>query len=574
MNSEYELKKTNEEIKKMFKDLQTFKDVADLLEIPAKILRAILIENRNNNYTNFKLNKKDGSQRTIYAPKKSLLCLQKRLSEVLNLNYNHHLHSHGFIKERSIITNATPHVKAKYVLNFDLENFFENITFARVQSMFMTYFKFNKIVSTTLANICCHHNGFLPQGGASSPLISNIIAFKLDKDFRRLARRYHCAYSRYADDITFSTKKNVFPSGLATFADSSSNPQVVDLSPEIKNIVTHSGFQINDSKTRLRHSNQHLEVTGITVNEKLNVPRTYIRRIRSILHSIEQNPEDISIAEIIFESKYPYRTLKGNKKPNMLNILRGMISHVGNVKGKEDPLYLKLGNRYNQIVKNHGKPFLKIPISKRELMELYTFVIESEHCEAGAGYFSTSQGTAFLLKGVGLVTNHHVLKEYVDALEYDWLPNKEYPIKITRSRYSTEVHFAKLIIWDKSKDIAILEIEDQKLRKKGFSFNEEISSNQEIEVVGYPDYTKDMELSVKQGQIIGERYSAVDREKRYEISAQVFGGNSGGPIIDIHSSQVLAIAVKGANGKDTVPNEVIPIKTVLDFARKKGIVES
>jgi retron-type reverse transcriptase len=194
------------------------------------------------------------------------------------------LSAHGFIKERSIITNANQHSKQKYILNFDLENFFENIRFGRVRAMFIHYFGFNTVVASTLANLCCHHEGFLPQGAATSPMISNILSFRMDKEFTKLAHKTHSTYTRYADDITFSTKKSSFPKELA-YVDTDIPLQ---LSSEILKIVNSNGFKVNNEKTRLNNYRSRLSVTGITVNEKLNVERQYIRRIRSILHCIEK----------------------------------------------------------------------------------------------------------------------------------------------------------------------------------------------------------------------------------------------------------------------------------------------
>lgn len=566
---------TDKDIKNKFKHLQNFEDVAHMLEIPAKELRKILVLLKKNNYTTFTIKKKDGNDRTIHAPKKNLSIIQKKLSYILSLVYNNHLNAHGFIKNRSIVSNATQHLKQKYVLNFDLENYFETINFGRVRAMFIHYYGFNEIVAATLANICCHHEGFLPQGAATSPTISNILSFKMDKEFTKLAKKNHCIYSRYADDITFSTKKNQFPKNIAYIEDS-----FVQITPEVVKIVKGNGFFINEKKTRLNSQQEHLSVTGITVNEKLNVERKYIRKIRSILHCIEKNINDIEVAKSIFNEKYRFRQRKEHGKPDMFDVLRGMISYVGQVKGKNDQVFLKLAKRYNLIVEliDMDVPIIKLPISKRKFQEDNTFVIESLYYPyfidgESAGEAPIGQGTGFLLKGIGLITNAHVFKgEYTEMLEIGATFKK---IEIHRSKYSSgKKHYASLLHYDKIKDIAILSVDGLDMTKTGFEYNEFIEPNMEIQLLGYPNFRDNMDISIKSGTVLGVRYTDTYRlnsEKRYEISAHIYGGNSGGPVVN-ENNEAVAVAVKGITDDGSVPSEVIPIKEVIELAKKKNII--
>ncbi|MRX56500.1 trypsin-like serine protease [Bacillus idriensis] len=560
-------------IKRKFKNLENFEDVARMLEIPVKKLREIIVLSKKNNYITFKIKKKNGNDRTIHAPNKNLSILQKKFSYILSLVYNNHLSAHGFIKDRSIVSNATQHIKQRYVLNFDLEDYFENINFGRVRAMFIHYFGFNEAVASTLSNICCHHDGFLPQGAATSPAISNILSFKLDKDLTKLARKHHCIYSRYADDITFSTKKNQFPKDIAFIENSS-----VQLSNEVIKIVKGNGFFINENKTRLNNNKEHLSVTGITVNEKLNVERTYIRKIRSILHCIEKNIDDIEVAKTMFNEKYKFRQRKENKNPDMFDVLRGMISYVGQVKGKEDEVFLKLANRYNRAIEFFDLPLIKIPVPKKKFQEDNTYVIESlnyDYTFGGERHYSlVSQGTGFILKGIGLITNEHVLKEYIEMLELGVQYDSSENIVIHRSKYSHEKQYAKLLCYDKIKDIAILSIKGLDIKKVGFDYNVSIEPDQEIQLVGYPNFRENMDISIKNGVILGERYTdktGFVSEKRFETSAHIYGGNSGGPVVNM-ANEVIAVAVKGATENGVVPNEVIPIKEVIDLAKKNKII--
>ena len=114
------------------------------------------------------------------------------------------------------MTNAYIHKRRRYVLNLDLEDFFPSFNFGRVRGFFIKdkHFALHERVETIIAQIACHDNE-LPQGSPCSPVISNLIAHLLDVRLARLAKAHKCTYSRYADDITFSTNRKEFPSDLA-----------------------------------------------------------------------------------------------------------------------------------------------------------------------------------------------------------------------------------------------------------------------------------------------------------------------------------------------------------------------
>src|SRR5690606_10472469 len=124
--------------------------------------------------------------------------------------------AHGFERRRSIVTNASLHKRRRYVLNLDLEDFFPSFNFGRIRGFFIKdkHFGLDEKVATVLAQIACHDNE-LPQGSPCSPIISNLVAHLLDVRLARMAKRYKCTYSRYADDRTFSTNQREFPSQLA-----------------------------------------------------------------------------------------------------------------------------------------------------------------------------------------------------------------------------------------------------------------------------------------------------------------------------------------------------------------------
>ena len=209
--------------------------LAYLLRIQPKTLSYnIYIIDRNNTttrkYSEFSIPKKNGGTRVILAPNHNLKFIQSQLSEILytcidEINIEKGVEgslSFGYRKGSSIFDNAKIHKKKRFVFNIDLKNYFDAINFGRVRGFFIKNRNFNldEDVATVIAQIACHNNA-LPQGSPVSPVISNLIGHILDIRLSKLARDCGCSYSRYCDDITFSTNKKVFPKELA-FSNSNS----------------------------------------------------------------------------------------------------------------------------------------------------------------------------------------------------------------------------------------------------------------------------------------------------------------------------------------------------------------
>ncbi|EMH1860598.1 retron Ec67 family RNA-directed DNA polymerase/endonuclease, partial [Escherichia coli] len=201
--------------------------------------------------------------------------------------------SHGFEKEKSIITNAERHRGKTLLLNIDLEDYFDSFNFGRVRGFFLSNrdFRLNNTVATTIAQIACFQNG-LPQGSPCSPIISNLISGILDIRLSKLAKKYGCNYSRYADDLTFSTNKKTFPKEIADVGGES-----VTLSPTLIKEIIKAGFKINDKKTRVCYKTSRQDVTGLTVNKKVNVGKEYAKVTRAMAHSLYKDGSFVIVTE-------------------------------------------------------------------------------------------------------------------------------------------------------------------------------------------------------------------------------------------------------------------------------------
>ncbi len=206
-------------------------DLSDLAKIlgykPKAISYILYVTKEENKYAEFEIPKKNGKTRKINAPTDQLKHLQRRLADLLNNCFSdisseaqQKSLSHGFRKNHSIVTNANNHKNRRYVFNIDLKDFFPSINFGRVRGFFIknNHFSLEGKVATIIAQIACHNNE-LPQGSPSSPIISNLIGHLLDVRMVNLAKNGKCTYSRYADDLTFSTNRKDFPASIATKKD-------------------------------------------------------------------------------------------------------------------------------------------------------------------------------------------------------------------------------------------------------------------------------------------------------------------------------------------------------------------
>jgi RNA-directed DNA polymerase len=211
------LYKNCDELRQQFLDLKEPRDVAKLLEVPySRLIYHISALPEDKRYANFLIPKKSGMPRIISAPRTPLKILQRKLSQVLYSVYEPKSGAQGFIPGRSILTNAKKHQHKRFVLNIDLKDFFHSIHFGRVQGIFMKPpYSIPREVAVVLAKICCY-SGRLPQGAPTSPIVSNMICARMDSELRKLAKEFKCTYyTRYADDITFSTTLSKFPPELA-----------------------------------------------------------------------------------------------------------------------------------------------------------------------------------------------------------------------------------------------------------------------------------------------------------------------------------------------------------------------
>lgn len=292
----------------------------------------------NPSYIHYRIPKKKGGMREIFAPSENLKSIQKRLNYFLQAYYLiiKPREVYGFVVNPhylgtycNIVNNAKMHIKKNYVLNIDLKDFFPSISARQIKKLFLSdYFSFPEQITTALT-LLTTLDAQLPAGAPTSPVISNFVCLSLDQDLKSFCNLNSLVYSRYADDLTFS-------SDLPIHSD-----HILDLI----NLIKKAGFSINEKKLRLKTSDQRQVVTGLTVNEKVNVNRKLLKNMRAMLHDASSN--GIAVAT---KRHFNLSTeADSNFCRKFINKLEGYINFVGQVRGKYDPLFTRQKASFDRI---------------------------------------------------------------------------------------------------------------------------------------------------------------------------------------------------------------------------------
>jgi hypothetical protein len=363
------VKPTKEHIAVIRKDFSKLKSKDDLLKLLNKAGHFIYgdkskrLEKRQltfyadpilskDRYQTFVVRKKSGGERQIHAPISGLRDILQLLHYVLNCCGTPHCKAYGFVSDKSIVDNASLHLDKTHVYNLDLQDFFHSFDRKRVKAALMKEpFNLNgkkEPLAFFISCLCTHPieiNGqtrvVLPQGSPTSPLLTNMLCKTLDRRLNGLAKKEGARYSRYADDITFSSDKNVF--------------KRTRFQTELKRIIEEDQeLKINHSKTRLQKADHRQEVTGLTVNRKVNVNSRYVKQIRMWIYYWERY--GYKKASELFSRDYELD--KGHVKvfiPPLERVLKGKLDYLKMVKGGSDPTYLKLLSRYSKLKKTRNK---------------------------------------------------------------------------------------------------------------------------------------------------------------------------------------------------------------------------
>lgn len=279
-------------------------------------------------YASWHIPKKNGDKRQISSPSSELMEIQKKLNFCLQAGYIYLRPSpaHGFMPSMAginftpgILSNATPHVNKRHILNIDLKDFFPSISAKRVHKLFQESYRFENDLSIALTCLVTY-NGSLPAGAPTSPIISNLICIDLDHALEAYAIAHKLTYTRYADDLTFSSDKVIGKDVLLA----------------IQYFIEQHGFQVNHKKVHYSSRNHRQSVTGIVVNEKPNVNRPFLKKVRAMLHNAKHSGVKSAAAR-------HFKTENADEGlcDLFMRKLNGYVGFIGHVRGKDDPMYIR-----------------------------------------------------------------------------------------------------------------------------------------------------------------------------------------------------------------------------------------
>lgn len=526
-------------IKDRFANLETKHDVAALLNISVEELNYIyggrLISSY---YCQFELPKKKGGFRTINYPTGRLRYLLNKLSIILTELYDETTYynniSHGYIRNKSIKTNAEVHFGNPFLLNIDLKDFFDTITYSRIKGLFIKGFNVGQKAANVLSLFICY-KGVLPQGSPCSPVISNMICKRLDKELYQFGSLHKLKITRYVDDISISAKDQY------TFSKVFENNEITT---KFENIITNNGFTINEDKIRASYTNQKKEVTGLIINEKINVPRKYVRNLRSQIHNA--------------------KCFSDSQKNQVFDELYGRVSYIRHIKSKNDPIFIKYALEFNNLYNYKYFQVDEETLDYKQYIFNRVLLIARDVKIENTILKHSGNGTGFYLKydeNYYIVTCYHVIKnELKNFLSFGFYSIKrekmEEVFNFSFSKDSDRIDEFRKYSED---DIVLLRLDYKPEYFFEIEDNLEDSSiiSSEVKAIGFPEYVfnsiKPDQASIIDMSISAEKMTTYNTSDKsisiVGVNVNIPHGVSGGPVIN-KENKVIGIASNGTSYDD------------------------
>jgi RNA-directed DNA polymerase len=551
----------------MYKGTMHLRDIAHLRELASHwgirysdlIYYAYRMQD-SSKFKEFSLKKKNGGFRTIYSPCSGLMSLLYKIKHDLSPLYVPKKWVHGFVENKSIKTNALQHTRKRHVLNLDIKDFFGSIHFGRVKGLLVSHpILLNKDVSQVIAHLCCRES-ILFQGSPVSPLISNMIALRLDNALISFCRAHKLTYTRYADDISMSTNLPEFPLAVATVEPS----KLITLSDRLKDIFAANGFSVNFDKVRLSSGNVKKMVTGLVVNDHVTVNKIYVKKIKAMLHAWKKFGY-VAASDTYF-SKFSRATAAAGEK-SFRQVVGGKIEFVRHIREDHEPLYglsHKLSRTFSYLSQRDELEISELRLSRQlkvdkseevkasvlQKVSVATspqdianaiWVVISKDTKRSLSYL---QGSAFYIPGTGLITCFHCIGDPSTKLARG-------DISIFRPGSSPRKLKSILRKHNAALDIAILDFAEFDQSIQGipcFNISKmKIAIGMKCQLVGYPGYKSNTNSPKREDSVIIDKIPSDDPYGiHYEVSARIFRGHSGGPVLD-EKGEVIGVCQQGAD---------------------------
>ncbi|WP_426683347.1 trypsin-like peptidase domain-containing protein [Xanthomonas translucens pv. undulosa] len=529
-----------------------YESLALLFGTSSAILRSIY---SSSGYKSFLIPKKSGGVRTIAAPMRLRRSFQKKLLPLLDSVYRPSEYAHGFVTKRNVRTNAQPHVGRTTLINVDLLDFFSSITFKRVRGLFLSSpFRLQWPIANILAHLCCY-NGLLPAGGITSPVISNLVMSRLDKRLGSLVKRLGGEYSRYADDMSMSFNRPIAQLSSLILVDNVGN---LSVGAALNELLKAEGFEVNPSKLRVSTKKSRKSVTGLIVNERVNVARKWYLNLESKIYAVEK----FGWAAIA-RKEYSEIADVGVASRKLMRRLHGKLAYLQMIRGRGDWICSDLAARFNAL---HTDSMLRVPsteiISRIKRADRGIMIVLGYGAAQYHGYVMTPhQGTGFCTPSGVVVTAAHVI--------YDDAKKKVVPYVYVMNERSKTLHECQVLAFDNHRDVAILKIMPAgvDLERHRFGLSHNISQGLQVTSIGYPNYMHGNLASIQSHQVVKRFVSSA--VKKAQINGAVQGGLSGSPLFD-SNMHVVGLVHKGNGAVGGIP-ELIELSEVENVANAAGV---
>lgn len=393
-----------------FTNISTNAQLAEYCGVSWDELRMLAYAKGIKRYTEWLVPKKNGEGfRRISSPMANLRRVQRAIAKGLSESYSPLKCVYGFVCERNVAMNALQHTRRRTVLTLDLKDFFPSISAPRVRGLFIKAMDFPQDVADTLTNLVCHE-GSLPQGAPTSPVISNMICFKMDRALLYFAANSGLTYTRYADDLVFSSTSAYSARKMVDQGKSA----VCGINHFITDTIEANGFEINERKVHVANRGSRQIVNGIIVNQKCNIRRSQYREFRALFH--RWSKEDYSAAAAAY-----FRNKKNHcYKPKLCNgdelcdertfarHIRGRLDYfsmVVGVNGHPTEPMAKLWTLFHQVT-HERVPYLTFEKSAVQL----SYAFDSRETDDVVG----ADSSGVIIQDILMTCSHGLPKERID----------------------------------------------------------------------------------------------------------------------------------------------------------------
>lgn len=534
-----------------FTSIATNAQLAEYCGVSWDELKMLAYANRIKRYTEWLVPKRNGEGfRRISSPMANLRRVQRAIAKGLSESYSPLKCVYGFVCKRNVAMNALQHTRKRTVLTLDLKDFFPSISAPRVRGLFMKAMDFPQDVADTLTNLVCYE-GSLPQGAPTSPVISNMICFRMDRALLNFAANSGLTYTRYADDLVFSSTSAYSARKMVDWGKNA----VDGVNRFIIDTIESNGFEINERKVHVANRGSRQTVNGIIVNQKCNIRRSQYREFRALFH--RWLTEDYSAAASAYLGSknnhcYKAKLCDGDElcdEKAFARHIRGRLDYfsmVVGVNGRPTEPMAKLWALFHQAT-HERVPYLTFEKSAVQLS--YAFDSKEKDDVDGA------DSSGVIIQDILMTCSHGLPKECVDkngdavSIEVRTAFNNRFSIEASSFKKYQGIDFAFARLDADYNDLGIRSVNSRYMPQAG----------ETIYASGYAGGNTPSHCV--QASVLPSRYG----NGSVVVDRTFIKGMSGGPVFNTRH-EVIGIVLKGSDESSySRDGEFLPFSAIADL---------